>query len=187
VIRRLQLTSTVIEGVQVLQRQPLGDSRGYLERMFCDEELAEWLSAGRIRQVNHTFTALAGTVRGLHFQHAPVSEAKIISCLRGEVFDVAVDLRKGSPTFLKWHAEVLSTANHRSLLIPPGVAHGFQTLAPDTELIYFHTAPHSPEAEGGVHPEEPRVGIAWPRPVSGLSQRDANQPLMQDDFAGVAP
>ena len=184
--RRLTLEPTALAGVQVLQRHPIGDARGYLERLFCDNELAAWLDGHGIRQVNHTLTATAGTVRGMHFQRPPYAEAKIVTCLRGEVFDVAVDLRRGSPTFLRWHGERLSAANHRSLLIPPGVAHGFQTLVPDCELLYFHTMPFAPDAEGGVHPADPRVGVAWPRPVEGLSPRDAGHPALDDEFQGLS-
>jgi dTDP-4-dehydrorhamnose 3,5-epimerase len=184
--RRLTLEPTALAGVHVLQRHPIGDARGYLERLFCDNELAEWLGGGSIRQVNHTLTATAGTVRGMHFQRAPHAEAKIVTCLRGEIFDVAVDLRRGSPTFLRWHGERLSAANHRSLLIPPGVAHGFQTLVPDCELLYFHTMPFAPDAEGGVHPTDPRIGVSWPLPVAGLSPRDAGHPALGDDFQGLS-
>ena len=184
---RITLDASRLDGVQVLQRCVLGDSRGYLERMFCDEELAPWLGGGRVRQINHSATAIRGTVRGLHFQRAPHGEVKIVSCLRGEVFDVAVDLRYGSPTFLQWHAEILSATNHRSLLIPPGVAHGFQTLQADSELLYFHTTPHVPESEGGVHPSDPRVHVDWPLPVGGLSPRDASHPPIRADFDGLRP
>jgi dTDP-4-dehydrorhamnose 3,5-epimerase len=184
--RRLTLEPTALAGVHVLQRHPIGDARGYLERLFCDNELAAWLEGGGIRQVNHTLTTTAGTVRGMHFQRPPYAEAKLVTCLRGEVFDVAVDLRRGSPTFLRWHAEVLSAGNHRSLLLPRGVAHGFQALAADCELLYFHTAPYVAEAEGGVHPAEPRVAIAWPLPVAGLSPRDGSHPPLGEDFQGLS-
>jgi dTDP-4-dehydrorhamnose 3,5-epimerase len=183
--RRLTLEPTALSGVHVLQRHPIGDARGYLERLFCDNELEAWLDGGGIRQVNHTLTETAGTVRGLHFQLPPHAEAKIVTCLRGEVFDVAVDLRHGSPTFLRWHAERLSATNHRSLLIPPGVAHGFQTLVPDCELLYFHTTPYAADAEAGVHPTDPRLGVAWPLPVEGLSPRDRDFPALTDDFRGL--
>ena len=182
----MQIEPTVIPDVRLVEPDVHGDARGYLERLFCDNELAEWLGGRTIRQVNHTLTAAAGTVRGLHFQHPPHAEGKIVSCLRGEVFDVAVDLRRGSPTFLRWHAEVLTGTNHRGLLLPPGVAHGFQTLVDDCELIYFHTAPFVAEAEGGVHPSEPRVAVGWPLPVVGLSPRDAAHPWLTADFDGLA-
>lgn len=184
---RLTIELTALTGLQVLQRHPIGDRRGYFERLFCGDELAAWLGDRAVRQINRTTTDAAGTVRGLHFQHIPCAEAKLVSCLQGEVFDVAVDLRRHSPTFLQWHGEVLSGDNHRSLLIPEGFAHGFQTLVGGCELLYVHTAPHTPAAEGGVHPGDPRLGIAWPLPVSGLSPRDAGQPWLTEAFTGLTP
>jgi dTDP-4-dehydrorhamnose 3,5-epimerase len=184
---RLTLEQTPLTGLQVLQRHPIGDSRGYFERLFCDDVLAAWLGDRAVRQINRTRTVAAGTVRGLHFQYAPWAEAKLVSCLQGEVFDVAVDLRRHSPTFLQWHGEVLSGDNHRSLLIPEGFAHGFQTLVGDCELLYVHTAPHAPGAEGGVHPSDPRLRIAWPLPVAGLSPRDAGHQRLTDAFTGLTP
>ncbi len=183
--RRLLLEATELAGVYALQRTPVTDDRGYFERLFCDDELADWLGGVPIRQVNHTLTRAAGTVRGLHFQAVAHAESKVVSCLRGEVFDVAVDLRRGSPTFLRWHVEVLSATNHRSLLVPPGVAHGFQTLVPDCELLYLHTAPFAAAGEGGVHPSEARVGINWPLAIAALSARDAAHPPLGDDFDGL--
>ena len=184
---RFDILSTAIEGLAVLQRKPLGDSRGYLERLFCAGELAEFLGGRAIIQINHTLTAHQGTVRGLHFQHPPHAETKFVSCLRGEVFDVAVDLRRDSPSFLRWHGEILSADNHRTLMIPEGFAHGFQTLADDCEMLYFHTAAYHAAAEGGLHPEDPRLAIAWPQPVAGLSPRDAGHPMLDDSFLGIVP
>lgn len=184
---RFAITATPLEGLHVLQRHPIGDSRGYLERLFCDADLAGWLRGRAIRQITRTRTEAPGTVRGLHFQHPPHAEDKVVTCLTGEVFDVAVDLRRHSATFLRWHGEVLSGENHRSLLIPAGCAHGFQTLAPDCELLYFHTAPHVPEAEGGLHVADPRLAITWPLPVHGLSARDTRHPSLTEAFAGVEP
>lgn len=184
---RFTIEATPLQGVQVLQRHPIGDSRGYLERLFCDDELSDWFTGRPIRQINRTRTTARGTVRGLHFQHPPHAEAKVVTCLTGEVFDVAVDLRRHSPTFLRWHAEVLSGANHRSLLIPAGFAHGFQTLVDDCELLYFHTAPYAPGAEAGVHAADPRVAITWPLPVQGLSARDAGHAWISEQFPGVDP
>jgi dTDP-4-dehydrorhamnose 3,5-epimerase len=123
----------------------------------------------------------------MHFQHPPNAEKKIVCCLRGEVWDVAVDVRRGSPTFLKWHAELLSPDRHRALFIPEGFAHGFQTLSPDCALLYVHTAAYSRASEGAVHAQDPRLGIAWPIPVSELSPRDAQHPMLTDDFRGIAP
>jgi dTDP-4-dehydrorhamnose 3,5-epimerase len=182
---RFDILNTPIAGLHLLQRKPIGDSRGYLERLFCNEELQSLIPGKKIMQVNHTLTENAGTVRGLHFQHPPYAETKFVSCLRGEVFDVAVDLRHASPTFLHWHAERLSAENHRTLVIPEGFAHGFQTLTDDCEMLYFHTAPYQASAEGGLNVEDPKLAIAWPLPVAGLSPRDAAHPFLNSDFVGV--
>ena len=176
---------TPIAGLVAIERLPLGDARGFLERLFCATDLAPAGWTGPIAQINHTFTAEAGTVRGLHFQHPPHAETKLVSCLQGAVWDVAVDLRPDSPTYLQWHAEELSASNHRALLIPPGCAHGFQTLRADVQMLYCHSQAHAPHSEGGLHPQDPRLGIAWPLPVHGLSLRDARHPPIAPDFEGV--
>jgi dTDP-4-dehydrorhamnose 3,5-epimerase len=123
-------------------------------------------------------------VRGLHFQYPPCEETKVVSCMQGSIFDVAVDIRRSSPTFLHWHAEVLSSDNMKSLLIPEGFAHGFQTLSEDCILIYLHTASYAPEAEGGMNVKDPRLSISWPLQISGLSDRDSNCPYIDDSFEG---
>ncbi|BCX12096.1 MAG: dTDP-4-dehydrorhamnose 3,5-epimerase [Thermosynechococcus sp.] len=182
---RFTITATPLAGLMVLERHPRMDARGYLERLFCIDELKTLLAGRTILQINHTFTAQKGTVRGLHFQHPPHAEMKFVHCLRGEVFDVAVDLRKGSPTFLKWHAEVLTPDNHKTLVIPEGFAHGFQTLTDDCEMLYFHTAAYHPNAEAGLHPLDLRLAIHWPLPVAQLSTRDGNHPMLDDRFEGL--
>lgn len=183
---RFDLAITPIAGLHVLQRKPIGDRRGYLERLYCANELEALVPNRQILQVNHTFTANRGTVRGLHFQHPPHAETKFVHCLRGRVFDVAVDLRRGSPTFLQWHAEVLEAGNHKTFVIPEGFAHGFQTLSDDCEMLYFHTATYRPEVEGGLNAQDPRIAVSWPMPVSGLSPRDAAHPMLEEEFMGVA-
>jgi dTDP-4-dehydrorhamnose 3,5-epimerase len=184
---RFDILSTSIPGLRVLQRKPIGDSRGYLERLFCMDELQALVLGKRIEQINYTLTTSRGTVRGMHFQYPPHAERKFVHCLRGEVFDVAVDLRRDSPTFLRWHAEVLSAVNHQTFVIPEGFAHGLQTLTDNCEMLYFHTVPYRQEAEGGLHPQDPRLAIEWPLPVVGLSARDAAHPWLDTDFAGVMP
>lgn len=182
---RLALTALPLHGLLRVQRQPIADERGFFERLFCAQELAQAGWTAPVAQVNHSHTARRGTLRGMHYQHPPHAEMKLVSCLRGEVWDVALDLRHGSPTFLQWHAEHLSADNGYALLIPPGFAHGFQTLSDDTELLYCHSVAHAPTAEAGLHPLDPRLAIAWPLPVGGLSARDAGQALLPDDFEGV--
>lgn len=182
---RFAVTGTQIAGLQVFQRQPISDERGYFERLFCVDELKPILSHRSILQINHTLTARVGTVRGMHFQQSPHAEMKMISCLRGEVFDVAVDLRKDSPTFLRWHGEILSEKNHLSLCIPEGFAHGFQTLKENSELVYFHTSAYEPNAEAGLNALDPRVGILWPMPIAERSARDQHYAMLTSSFSGL--
>jgi dTDP-4-dehydrorhamnose 3,5-epimerase len=174
-----------LPGLYLLERTPQADARGWFERMYSAPELAGLLGSRAIAQVNRSLTSAKGTVRGLHYQVPPSSEAKLVSCLHGAILDVAVDLRRGSPTFLHWHAETLSEENRRSLFIPEGFAHGFQSLTDGCELLYLHTAPYDPAAERRVHPQDPRVAISWPLPVEHLSARDAAQPELAGDFEGV--
>ena len=182
---RFDISETPLRGLWLLQRRPIGDERGWLERMFCVTDLAEVLGSRSIAQVNRTLTAAEGAVRGLHYQVPPSAETKIVSCLRGAIFDVAVDVRRGSPTFLEWHGEELSADNRRTLFVPEGFAHGFQTLLDDTEVLYFTTAAYDPQAERGIHPDDPRVGVAWPLPIAQLSERDAAHPPLGPAFEGI--
>jgi dTDP-4-dehydrorhamnose 3,5-epimerase len=183
---RFDILGTPLAGLRVLQRKPIGDSRGYLERLFCTDELQTLAPGRHIAQINHTLTASRGTVRGMHFQRPPHAEIKFVSCLRGEVFDVAVDLRDNSPTFLHWHAEVLSAENHKTLVIPEGFAHGFQTLTDNCEMLYFHTHTYQPDAEGGLNAQDPRLAIQWPLPIGGVSPRDVGHPFLDENFFGMA-
>lgn len=185
-MKRITLTDTPLAGLKLLTRHPISDERGYLERLFCRMELADLLEGRSIEQINHTLTAKAGMVRGMHFQYPPHAEMKLVICLKGEIFDVAVDLRRQSPSFLHWHAEYLSAANHRTLVIPEGFAHGFQTLTDDCELLYLHTASYHADVEGALNALDPRLGIAWPLPVRDRSDRDRAHPLLGDSFTGVA-
>ena len=182
---RFDVLDTPLEGLKLLQRKLIADDRGYFERFFCSDELQALIPGKGIMQINHTLTTRRGTVRGMHFQHPPYAETRFVSCLRGEVFDVAVDLRHGSSTFLRWHAEVLSADNHKTLVIPEGFAHGFQTLDEDCEMLYFHTATYQPRAEGGVNAQDPRLAILWPKAVTELSPRDAALPRVTDNFSEV--
>lgn len=182
---RFDFIQTPLPGLMLVQRKIIEDQRGFLSRFYCIEEFREAGINKPIAQINHTLTRKTGAVRGLHFQHPPHSEAKLVSCLKGEILDVAVDLRRGSPTFLHSHGAILSAANRNSLLIPEGYAHGFQALADDCELIYLHTAPYHPEAEGALNVADPELNIAWPLPIGDLSERDRNHPFIGPDFQGI--
>jgi dTDP-4-dehydrorhamnose 3,5-epimerase len=148
-------------------------------------ELREFFPTGHIAQVNVSVTTSKGTIRGMHFQHPPHAETKMVSCLRGEVFDVAVDLRTGSPTFLQWHAEILSESNHRSLMIPAGFAHGFQTLTDNSQLFYVHSCAYAPDFEDGISPFDPMIAINWPLQVSDISEKDRHRTLLKTNFTGI--
>ena len=179
---RFECTPTPLGGLTVVLRSALEDSRGFLSRLYCADELRAAGWRGDVAQVNHTLTRRQGSVRGLHFQRAPHAEAKLVSCVRGEVFDVAVDLRRGSPTYLQWHAQRLSAQNRHSLLIPRGFAHGFQALADDCELIYLHSSAYTPEAEGGLDALDAALAIAWPLPVVERSPRDLSFAAIDENF-----
>lgn len=183
---RFNTIEAPLAGLKILQRKLIGDNRGYLERLFCDTELSDLLGCKTIRQINHTLTEKKGALRGMHFQHPPYAETKFVSCLKGEVYDVAVDLRAGSPTFLQWYAEVLGEENLKTMVIPEGFAHGFQTMSDNCEMLYFHTESYNPEAEAGLNAMDPLLAIQWPLPVSDLSSRDRLHPMMDNTFSGVA-
>ncbi len=184
-MNHLTVRDAPIEGLKIIERSPVNDARGYFERLFCQSELKSILGTSNICQVNHTFTRTTGAVRGLHFQYPPYAETKIVTCLKGRVWDIALDLRKDSNTFLKYYAIELSEENFRTYLIPPGFAHGFQTLAPDSELLYFHTAEYHSNAEGGVNALDPRLAIPWPLKFTERSERDKAHPMLNEQFMGI--
>jgi dTDP-4-dehydrorhamnose 3,5-epimerase len=168
----MKFHATPIAGLWEIETLPRGDARGSLTRLHCVDAMRTIVPDLRFVQSNLSVTAARGTVRGMHFQRAPALEAKLIRCLRGRVFDVAVDLRDGSPTFGRWHAVELGAENQRQVLIPAGCAHGFQALEDRCELLYQHTAPYMPDCEDGVRHDDPRLAIRWPLPVVGVSARD---------------
>lgn len=182
---RFALTETRLSGVLQVQRTRIADDRGALSRLFCSDELRAAGWSGPVAQINHTVTHRRGSVRGLHYQLPPHAECKLVTCLRGEVWDVALDLRSGSPTFLQWHAARLSPNNLTALLLPEGVAHGFQALTDDVELLYCHSQAHAPDSERGVHALDPRLGLRWPLQITTMSERDRSFALLDSAFAGV--
>jgi dTDP-4-dehydrorhamnose 3,5-epimerase len=173
---RHELRATPIEGLLVLTRLPFGDHRGYFERLFCPRALSGVGGFRALEQVNHSLTARAGTVRGLHAQRGDAAETKIVTCLRGRVLDVAVDARPSSSTFGQHYRLELSEDTHTALIIPRGCLHGFQALTDACELLYFHDAPYAPDAEVGVHPLDGALHIEWPLPIAELSERDSALP-----------
>ena len=172
--------------VRRVVRHPTCDARGSFTRLFCEEDIREAGWTGHAKQVNLSVTARAGSIRGMHFQHPPHAETKLVLCLSGKIWDVATDIRQGSPHFLNsWSAE-LSAENGTALLIPPGFAHGFQTLSDDVQLLYFHSAIHVPEAEDGLNPLDPRLSIGWPLTITEISDRDLKRPALSVGYQGIA-
>ena len=182
---RFRFVPTQLDGLVVVERQRAEDARGFFSRFYCAEEFRAAGLDQPIVQINHTLTRRTGAIRGLHLQHPPHAEDKVVSCLHGKVFDVAVDVRHGSPTFLKWHGEILSADNARSLLIPRGFAHGFQALESDCELVYLHSAAYAAGTEGALHVSDPRLGIDWPLAFADISQCDQSHPCISEDFTGI--
>lgn len=164
----------------VVRQQKFGDHRGFFARMFCADEFAQAGLANNWLQINNSLTGQRGTVRGMHFQRAPSAEVKLVRCIKGAIFDVAVDVRKGSPTFGQWRGIELTADSRDMLYVPQGFAHGFQALTDDAEIIYFNTAFYAPEIEGGVHHADPDVGVSWPLAVAATSDRDEALPSLKD-------
>ncbi len=177
--------TTPVADLVVAESQVIKDERGAFARLFCEQELSSIIGSRRIVQINHSCTQAVGTVRGMHFQHAPHAEMKLVRCLKGKVWDVAVDLRSHSSSYKKWYAQELSPENARMMVIPEGFAHGFQVLEADSELLYLHTAFYKPEAEGGVRYDEPELGITWPLPVTDISARDSSHAYIDSSFGGI--
>ncbi|WP_191833280.1 dTDP-4-dehydrorhamnose 3,5-epimerase [Pseudomonas fluorescens] len=174
-----------LEGLSLIQQKVFHDHRGRFARLFCQTRLDVQGRAFNVRQINHSRTLGKGSVRGLHYQQAGYAEAKLITCIRGAVWDVAVDVRPDSPTFLQWHAEELVADDGRSLLIPAGFAHGFQVLSDEAEVLYLSDADYAPGHEAGLFVSDPRLAITWPLPVCNLSAKDASHPLLDAGFTGV--
>ena len=181
----MKVTNTNIKDLIIIEPELITDERGSFSRVFCKNELKSILNNKDILQINHSFNKSKGVIRGMHFQYPPKAEIKIIKCIRGEVFDVAVDLRRNSPTFLKWHGEVLSSNNMKMMFIPEGFAHGFQIMEENSELIYLHTEFYSPDCEDGLHYNESKIGIKWPLEVSGISDKDKGYDFLAQDFTGI--
>jgi dTDP-4-dehydrorhamnose 3,5-epimerase len=180
----MQFSPTAISGVWLIDTDVFEDERGLFARAWMPDEFASRGLDTRIAQGSLALTHKRGSIRGMHYQAAPFEETKIIRVVRGAVFDVAVDLRPGSPTFRRWVGAELTAANRRVMHVPPGVAHGYQTLEDETEVFYFVSAPYSPPHQRGVRWNDPAFAIAWPLgPPTTINERDATYP----DFGQAAP
>ena len=182
---RFDVSPTGLDGLLVLQRKMASDDRGQFGRLFCAGDLKIFGWGKPIAQSNISITEGAGTVRGLHFQHPPHDEMKLVTCIEGSVFDVAVDIRENSKTKLQWFGAELSAENQKAMLIPQGFAHGFQCLSKRAILIYFHSAAFYAEAADGLHPEDPKLAIKWPLKITRASEKDMSYVKIGDTLKGV--
>jgi dTDP-4-dehydrorhamnose 3,5-epimerase len=181
----MKFTETPLSGSYVIDLEPYTDDRGWFARTYCKNEFAQIGHTKEWVQLNHSFTSRKGSLRGMHFQYPPHTEVKMVRCIAGSIYDVIIDVRSGSPSFLKWFGTELSAANKRMLYIPEGFAHGFQTLSDDCELIYHHTSFYTPGAEGAIRFDDKRINIVWPQEVTDISARDTKHPYLDDSFTGI--
>ncbi len=177
--------SLSLKGAYTIDVEPFQDSRGFFTRTFCEKEFAQHGLVQHFVQANHSGTHGKGVVRGLHFQYAPFCEVKLVKCVQGAIFDVIVDVRSGSPTFLQWFGTELTAENKRMMYVPAGFAHGFQSLSDYSEITYMVSDFYNKEKEGGIRYNDISVNVNWPLPVSLVSDKDMSISLIDSTFSGV--
>lgn len=178
-------TETNLPGSYTIELEPFTDKRGWFARYFCKDEFAQIGHTKEWLQMNHSATYKKGSIRGMHYQLPPFSEIKLVRCITGSVFDVIIDLRKDSSTFLKWFRAELSAENKKMMYIPEGFAHGFQCLTDDCELLYHHTEYYKPNVEAGIKYDDPKINIGWKIPVTTISERDKSHLYLDENFKGI--
>ena len=184
-MKKFEIKNLSLKGAKIINRKKNSDQRGYFSRLFCFDELNEEDKFDTLKQINISYTKTKNTIRGLHFQLPPFAETKIVTCTKGKIFDVIVDLRKDSSTFLNFHNEILSESEERSLLVPEGFAHGFLSLDDNCEVLYFHTKNYNPDYERGIRYNDPKLNINWPSKPDEISDRDLSFPLLTEQFDGL--
>ena len=181
----MKFTETKLNGAYVVEVERLNDTRGSFFRSFCKDDFREINHSKEFVQFNHSVNILKGTIRGMHYQSPPYSEVKLIMCKKGRVHDVLIDLRKNSRTFLNWISVELSAEQSNMIYVPEGIAHGFQTLEDDCELLYYHTSAYNLKAEGGIRYNDAKLNIKWPINVTNISDRDKSYPILTTEFTGI--
>ncbi len=181
----MNFIETNIPGALIVEATPFSDDRGTFSRVYCQRELAEAGFEGDFVQTNHSISLKKGTIRGLHYQMPPHAEAKLVKCVRGAIFDVCVDLRRGSPTFLQWVGVELTEKNLRQFLVPEGCGHGFLTLEDHSEALYMSSAFYAPGVEKGIRFDDPLLQIEWPVEVAVATDKDRSHPDLSPDFLGI--
>jgi dTDP-4-dehydrorhamnose 3,5-epimerase len=183
---KLNFTETPLKGAWIIEPNLFIDHRGFFGRIFCTEEFKQHGLKHELLQSNHSMSKGKGTIRGMHYQRPPFAETKMVKCVKGRIFDVIVDVRKDSPTFLQWYGAELTAENKKMMYIPEGFAHGFQALEEEVEIIYLVTAPYAPDHERGVRFDDPKVNIQWPITTDIItSDKDRAVPLLTDEFEGI--
>jgi dTDP-4-dehydrorhamnose 3,5-epimerase len=181
----VQFRPTPVHGAYLIDLERRGDDRGFFARFFCEREFATAGLVSRFVQINNSLTGRRGTLRGMHYQLPPSAEVKVVRCLRGALFDVALDLRPDSPSFGRWFGAELTAENRSMMYVPEGCAHGFITLQDDTEALYLVSAFYGPDEERGVRFNDPRFAIAWPIEPAEVSAKDKGWPDFDPQFHGI--
>ncbi len=183
----MKFLHTPLKDVYLIELEIFRDDRGQFLRQFCAKEFEKIGFIRPVVQINHSATTQKGSIRGLHYQAPPACEAKIIRCMKGTVFDVMVDLRPDSTSFLQWYGVELTDELPAMVFIPEGFAHGFQTLSDNVEMLYLHSDFYTPEHERGIRFDDPVLSINWPLDVTSISSRDLNFSMLNNDFKGILP
>ena len=181
----MEIKKTTLNGLFIVHPSKFNDERGFFTRIFCKEKFSDIGFKNEFVQSNYSFNLHNGTIRGMHFQKPPYNEAKLIRCIKGSINDVAIDLRKNSPTFLQHYSIELTESNMLSILIPEGFAHGFQTLQDNSVLLYHHTQYYTPLAEDGIRFDDPILNIKWTLPPVMVSNKDKSYKLIDNNFKGI--
>ena len=181
----MTFTPLTLKGSYLVSVVPFEDERGWFARTYCKNEFEEIAHTKEWVQMNHSFTKQKGTIRGMHYQLPPYSEIKLVRCIAGSIYDVIIDLREQSSTYLQWFGTELSAKNKQMMYIPEGFAHGFQTISDDCELIYLHSQFYQPGVEKGIRYNDPQLNIEWPETVTVISERDTQHPLLDMNFKGI--
>lgn len=181
----MQINVQPIEGLYLVELNSAEDSRGSFTRVFCSNELKNVMNNQNIVQINISKNNQKGLIRGIHYQKKPNAEVKLINCIKGKIYDVVVDLRISSKTFLQWRSYELSQDDNKMLIIPKGCAHGFQTLTENSNLLYFHSEFYSPDQEEGINYNDPIIKIKWPLPIREVSNRDKEFKFLNNNFKGI--
>ncbi|WP_276502525.1 dTDP-4-dehydrorhamnose 3,5-epimerase [Terrimonas pollutisoli] len=176
---------TPLQGAYLIRLQPIEDDRGFFVRTFCKKEFQGIGHDKEFVQMNQSYNKQKGTLRGMHYQSAPHEEIKLVRCIAGRVYDVIIDLRKESPTYLQHFGAELSEDNFCMLYVPEGFAHGFQTLSDHTSLVYHHTAFYAPGSESGLRYDDKQIGIHWPMTPTCLSEKDKQYPYLTENLNGI--